>query len=37
MSKGENIRANISRDYEKTPGYLVWDITEAIGQEMDSQ
>lgn len=37
MSKGENIRANISNDYEKTPGYLIWDITEAVGQEMDSQ
>lgn len=37
MSKGENIRANISNDYEKTPGYLVWDITEAVGQEMDLQ
>lgn len=37
MSKGENIRANISNGYEKTPGYLVWDITEAIGQEMDMQ
>ena len=37
MSKGENIRANISSDYEKTPGYLIWDITEAVGQEMDLQ
>ena len=37
MSKGENIRANISSDYEKTPGYLVWDVTEAVGQEMDLQ
>lgn len=37
MSKGENIRANISKDYEQTPGYLIWDITEAVGQEMDMQ
>lgn len=37
MSKGENIRANISNDYEKTPGYLIWDVTEAVGQEMDLQ
>lgn len=37
MSKGENIRANISSDYEKTPGYLIWDVTEAVGQEMDLQ
>lgn len=37
MSRGENIRNNISADYEKTPGYLLWDISEAVGQEMDGQ
>lgn len=38
MSKrGENIRNNISSDYEKTPGYLLWDISEGVGQEMDDQ
>ena len=32
---GENIRNRISDEYEKTPGYLLWDFTEAVGQEMD--
>lgn len=36
-TRGENIRGNISSDYEKTPGYLLWDISEAVGQEMDGQ
>lgn len=36
-TRGENIRNNISADYEKTPGYLLWDISEAVGQEMDVQ
>lgn len=36
-TRGENIRNNISADYEKTPGYLLWDISEAVGQEMDIQ
>lgn len=34
---GENIRNRISDEYEKTPGYLLWDFTEAVGQEMDQQ
>lgn len=34
---GENIRNRISDEYEKTPGYLLWDFTEAVGQEMDEQ
>lgn len=37
MSRAENIRNNISDEYEKTPGYLLWDISEAVGQEMDGQ
>lgn len=35
MSNSEDIRKNISNDYEKTPGYLVFDITEAVGQVID--
>lgn len=35
MSKGENIRQRIDDKYEKTAGYLIHDVTEAIGQEMD--
>lgn len=34
-NRGDSIRKNISDAYEKTVGYLVYDITEAIGQEMD--
>lgn len=34
---GENIRNRISDEYEKTPGYLLWDFSEAVGQEMDQQ
>ena len=37
MSKSENIRKNLPGEYEKTPGYLLWDISEAVGQEMDLQ
>lgn len=37
MSNGENIRTRIPNEYEKTPGYLIFDITEAVGQEMDLQ
>ncbi len=37
MSKSENIRKKLPADYEKTPGYLLWDISEAIGQEMELQ
>lgn len=37
MSRAESIRNNISDEYEKTAGYLLWDITEAVGQEMDGQ
>ncbi len=37
MSRAENIRRNISDEYEKTAGYLIWDIAEAVGQEMDGQ
>ena len=33
--RGDNIRNNISNEYEKTPGFLVYDLTEACGQEMD--
>ena len=36
MSRGENIRGRISDEYEKTPGYLIYDVTEAVGQEMDT-
>ena len=36
MSRGENIRGKISDEYEKTPGYLIYDVTEAVGQEMDT-
>lgn len=35
MSRGDNIRNRISDSYEKTEGYLLWDMTEACGQEMD--
>lgn len=35
MSRAENIRSRIDGKYEKTPGYLIYDITEAVGQEMD--
>ena len=37
MSKGDDIRKRISDEYEKTPGYLIWDFSEAVGQEMDLQ
>ena len=37
MSNGESIRSRISDGYEKTPGYLLYDLTEAVGQEMDEQ
>lgn len=33
--RGESIRNNVPDSYEKTPGYLVWDISESVGQEMD--
>ena len=36
-NRGENIRKNISAEYEKTPGYLLWDLSEGVGQEMDAQ
>lgn len=36
MSRGESIRGRISDEYEKTPGYLIYDVTEAVGQEMDT-
>lgn len=35
MSRGENIRERIDGKYEKTAGYLLFDVTEAVGQEMD--
>lgn len=35
MSKGESIRQRIDNKYEKTAGYLIYDVTEAVGQEMD--
>lgn len=34
-SRGDSIRARISEKYEKTPGYLIYELTEAVGQEMD--
>lgn len=37
MSRADDIRNRISDEYEKTPGYLLWDISEAVGQEMDLQ
>ena len=35
MSRAENIRSRIDPKYEKTPGYLIYDVTQAVGQEMD--
>lgn len=32
---GQEIRDRISNEYEKTPGYLIYDLTEAVGQVMD--
>ncbi len=37
MSRADDIRSRISDEYEKTPGYLLWDVSEAVGQEMDLQ
>ena len=37
MSRADDIRNRISDEYEKTPGYLLWDVSEAVGQEMDLQ
>ncbi len=34
-NRGETIRERIDSKYEKTAGYLIYDVTEAIGQEMD--
>ena len=34
-SRGDSIRGRISEKYEKTPGYLIYELTEAVGQEMD--
>ena len=34
-NRGETIRDRIDSKYEKTAGYLIYDVTEAIGQEMD--
>ncbi len=36
MSRADNIRSRIDPKYEKTPGYLIYDITQAVGQEMDA-
>lgn len=33
--RGESIRNRISDDYEKTEGYLIYDVTEAVGLELD--
>lgn len=33
----DQILADISNDYEKTAGYLVYDFSAAVGQEMDAQ
>lgn len=35
MSRADNIRSRIDGKYEKTPGYLIYDVTQAVGQEMD--
>lgn len=35
MSRAESIRSRIDPKYEKTPGYLIYDVTQAVGQEMD--
>ena len=35
MSRADNIRSRIDPKYEKTPGYLIYDVTQAVGQEMD--
>lgn len=34
-NRGNSIRDRISDDYEKTEGYLLFDVTEAVGLEMD--
>lgn len=34
--RGNNIRDRISNNYEKTAGYLIFDVTEAVGLEMDA-
>lgn len=34
-NRGDNIRDRIDNKYEKTEGYLLYELTEAIGQEMD--
>lgn len=37
MSKTQDILNAISNDYEKTYGYLIYDIAAAVGQELDAQ
>lgn len=34
-NRGDNIRGRIDSKYEKSEGYLLYELTEAIGQEMD--
>lgn len=34
--RGDNIRNRIPDEYEKTAGYLIFDVSEAVGLEMDS-
>lgn len=34
-NRGDSIRGRVSDAYEKTPGYLIYDVTEAVGQELD--
>lgn len=33
--RGDSIRSKVSDTYEKTAGYLIFDITEAVGLELD--
>lgn len=34
-NRGDSIRGRVSDAYEKTPGYLIYDVTEAVGLELD--
>ena len=33
--RGDSIRSKVSDSYEKTAGYLLFDMTEAVGLELD--
>lgn len=34
-NRGDSIRGRVSDAYEKTPGYLIYDVSEAVGLELD--